>query len=145
MRMTMTSRKVRWWMILLPWLSTTLRILCQPAEKQRYQAAYAGHTYVAQLWKMPTKRHLRHGRTGGYQSVRLSVVFTGTSLQLGTAGGDSSVQNSDLRIPETNAGQNRSSRTQATTAFRVWPVDQVQEQIIRTYVARGRRFSVRFS
>ncbi|MDM3317268.1 SinI family autotransporter-associated protein [Citrobacter sp. Ce006] len=65
---------------------------------------HTGHTYVAQLWKDANKN-------GTYDTGELVVtnqydyqwVFTGTSLQLGTAGGDSSVQNGDLLIPETNA------------------------------------------
>ncbi|APY73462.1 hypothetical protein J9S84_002803 [Salmonella enterica] len=63
-----------------------------------------GHTYVARLWKdADGNGKYDAGETEVTDQYDYKWVFTGTSLQLGTAGGDSNIQNSNLVIPVTNA------------------------------------------
>lgn len=63
-----------------------------------------GHTYVARLWKdADGNGKYDTGETEVTEQYDYKWVFTGLSQQLGTAGGDSNIQNSNLVIPVTNA------------------------------------------
>ncbi|SQI41520.1 intimin-like protein SinH [Leminorella richardii] len=77
------------------------------------------HTYKARLYKdKDNSNTFNTGDEDVTNKYDYKWVFTGTSMQLGTAGGDSSVQNADLVIPATN--------TAATSIFNGAGADGVQ-------------------
>jgi hypothetical protein len=80
---------------------------------------HTDHTYKAQLWKDTNKNGTYdNGEPVVTDQYDYIWVFTGSSKQGGTTGGDSTVQNQDLVIPTTNA--------QATSIFAGAGADGVQ-------------------